>query len=51
MIFDASWIRVLMGILLGSPLACSINMRGGARGEALAYTPPRENPSHHLLSA
>jgi hypothetical protein len=30
--FDPSQIRVLMGLRWGSPLACSINMRGGARG-------------------
>jgi hypothetical protein len=36
---------------LGNPLACSINMRGGARGNRHAYTPPRENPSRHLLLA
>jgi hypothetical protein len=49
--FDPSRIKVLMGLRLGSPLVCSINTRGGARGEIDAYTPPRENPSHHLLSA
>jgi hypothetical protein len=34
-----------------SPLVCSINMMGGVRGDIHAYTPSRENPSHHLLSA
>jgi hypothetical protein len=51
MIFDPSQIRVLMGLRLGSPLACSINIRGGARGEIYAYTPTCDNPSHQLLSA
>jgi hypothetical protein len=31
-ILDSSWIRVLMGLLFGSPLAYSINIMGGARG-------------------
>jgi hypothetical protein len=39
--FDPSRIRVLMGLQRESPLACSINMRGGARG---AYTHTR----HHM---
>jgi hypothetical protein len=50
-IFDPSRISVLIGLQLGSLLVCSINMMGGARGNTHAYTPPRENPSHHLLSA
>jgi hypothetical protein len=29
---DPSWIRVLMGLQWRSPLVCSINIRGGARG-------------------
>jgi hypothetical protein len=31
-----------MGIWLGSPLACSINTRGVARGDTQAHTPPCE---------
>jgi hypothetical protein len=31
-----------MGLRQGSPLACSINMRGRARGRLTPYTPPRE---------
>jgi hypothetical protein len=39
-----------MGLRLRSLLVCSINIRGGARGDIDTYTPPCENPSHHLLS-
>jgi hypothetical protein len=39
-----------VGLRLGCLLACSINTRGGARGDTHAYTTPRENPSNHLLS-
>jgi hypothetical protein len=31
-----------MGLRRGSPLACSINMRGRARGRLTPNTPPRE---------
>jgi hypothetical protein len=41
-IFDPSRIRVLMGLQLGSSIVCSINTRGGARGDRRAYT-----PTHH----
>jgi hypothetical protein len=34
-----------------SSLVCSINMMGGVRSDIHVYTPSRENPSHHLLSA
>jgi hypothetical protein len=33
---------VLMGLRRQSPLACSINMKGGARGARTPYTPPHE---------
>jgi hypothetical protein len=49
-ILDPSRIRVLMGLRLGSTLACSINTRGGSRGDIDAYTPRHDNPSCHLLS-
>jgi hypothetical protein len=39
-----------MGLQLESSLVYSINTWGGARGETHAYTPPRDNPSCHLLS-
>jgi hypothetical protein len=31
-----------MGLQRGSPLACSINMTGAARGGLMSHTPPRE---------
>jgi hypothetical protein len=40
--FDTSRIGVPMALRRGSPLACSINMRGGARGGLTPYTPPCE---------
>jgi hypothetical protein len=33
-----------MGLRLESPLVLSINMRGGTRGDLLAYTPPHMKP-------
>jgi hypothetical protein len=42
-------IRVLIGLQHGSLLSCSINMRGGARGD-IHLQATTWNPSRHLLS-
>jgi hypothetical protein len=50
--FHPSRIRVLMGLWWGSPLACSTNIRSGARGMINTHLhATRWNPSRHLLSA